>query len=450
MGEHRGRWVVLGILVVTAAVLAACSSNSSSSTTTTTGSSSSTAATTSGSTSSGAPGVTATSINVGAISTLTGAIASDFDGLAPGVEAYFDMVNAQGGINGRKLHLAYNLDDGGQASQFDALSRTVINQDHAFAVMVASYWFTPNYFVETNTPTYGYNVSGNWEGPLNLFGAGGNSVQYYPAGVPAYAYFLKQTHSTKVAVISYGPSISSSYDACNTAATILGQNGYDVTYSDLGAQLGGSYSSAVQRMQQTGTQAVVSCMQESDNITMARDIQEYGLKIHQLWLNGYDRTLLSQYKSLMQGVYLNLSGTVPYEAGQLWPSQYTGMASYLTEMNKYEPAYTYNGVAVQGWQSAALLADAIKAAGNNLTQANVIKITNSFTANNSGGLSTVTNWATGHSGVTYPSCSAWVQVQGTKFVPVFLPKGNQVFVCFGKDAVKNPTPVPAPAGTPGT
>ena len=45
--------------------------------------------------------------------------------------------------------------------------------------MVASYWFTPNYFVETKTPTYGYNVSGNWANAPNLFGAGGNSVQNY-------------------------------------------------------------------------------------------------------------------------------------------------------------------------------------------------------------------------------------------------------------------------------
>ena len=54
-------------------------------------------------------------------------------------------------------------------------------------------------------------------------------------------------------------------------------------------------------------------MQASDNITMARDIQQYGLNIHQLWLSGYDRTLLNQYSSLMQGVYFNISGTVPYE-----------------------------------------------------------------------------------------------------------------------------------------
>jgi Periplasmic binding protein len=192
-------------------------------------------------------------------------------------------------------------------------------------------------------------------------------------------------------------------------------------------------------------------MQDTDNITLTREMQEYGLKVHQLWLNGYDRTLLSQYKSLMQGVYLNLAGTVPFEAGTLWPSQYSGMATYLKYMNKYEPAYTYNGQAAQGWQSAALLARAIQAAGRNgVTQPNIIKITNSFTADSGGGLATITNWTNAHTTTTYPTCSNWVEVQGDKFVPVFLGKNNQVFLCFAKDAVKNPVPVPAPAGTPGT
>ncbi len=443
MGEHRGIRVVPGALALGIAIAVAGCSSSPSTTSTSVAPTTSSAPQKTGT----APGVKSTAIDVGAISTLSGSIAADFDGLAPGVKAYFDMVDAQGGINGRKLVLAYNLDDGGSPSQFTQLTHTLIDQDHVFAVMVASYWFTPNYFVETGTPTYGYNVSGNWANAPNLFGAGGNSVQNYAAGAPSYVYFMKQTKSKSVAVISYGPAISSSYDACSTAANVLRQNGFDVSYEDVGAQLGGNYSSAVQRMQQAGSDMVMSCMQESDNITMARAIQQYGLKITQLWLNGYDRSLLAQYSNLMKGVYLGLSGTVPYEAAQI-DNAYPGMKTYIEEMNKYEPAFTYNGTALQGWQSAALLADAIKAAGNDLTQANVINITNHFTANNGGGVSTVTNWETAHTQTTYPICDAYVQVQGTKFVPVFR-KGNQVFVCL-QNNVKHPVPVTPPVGTPGT
>src|ERR1700689_226191 len=126
--------------------------------------------------SSSAPGVTPTEIKVGTISTLTGAIAADFNAFSPGMQAYFDMVNAHGGVNGRKLDLAYTLDDGGNPTTFTQLAHTMVQQDHAFAVGTSTNWFAPNLFSETKIPTYGYNVSGNWAGPPNLFAAGG-SVQ---------------------------------------------------------------------------------------------------------------------------------------------------------------------------------------------------------------------------------------------------------------------------------
>ena len=65
-----------------------------------------------------APGVTANSITVGTISTQTGPISSNFSSLIYGEKAYFDYINAQGGINGRKIDYKYALDDGGNPSQF--------------------------------------------------------------------------------------------------------------------------------------------------------------------------------------------------------------------------------------------------------------------------------------------------------------------------------------------
>ena len=42
-------------------------------------------------------------------------------------------------------------------------------------------------------------------------------------------------------------------------------------------------------------------MSALDNITLARAIKQYGLKVTQLWFDGYDASLLNQYSSLMQG-----------------------------------------------------------------------------------------------------------------------------------------------------
>jgi ABC-type branched-subunit amino acid transport system substrate-binding protein len=395
------------------------------------------------------PGVTATQISIGAISSKTGPLAGYFGGLSPGMIAYFKMIDAEGGVNGRQIVLTSNLDDGGSPSQFTQDTHTLVDQDHVFAAAVASAWFTPGYFVSTKTPTYGYNVSSNWQTAPNLFAVGG-STQIYKAGFPTLAYFIKKVGAKSVAFISYGPSIASSYNACSADAAGMKKAGVNVNFVDVSAQLGGSYSSDVQRMQQAGSQLVVTCMQASDNVTLARDIQQYGLKIKQDWLNGYDKTLLDQYSNLMQGVYVYNATSVPFEAADkaTFGTTYAGMQTYISAMTKYEPNYTFNGVAFQGWQSAALIVAGIKAAGSNLTQANVVAATNKITNFTAGGVSAPVNWSHGHVGYTEPNCSTVVQVKGSKYVIVFR-KQKQVFTCLGP-SVTNPVPVTPPQGTPGS
>ena len=118
-------------VLLAAGLLASCSSStpSASSSTTTTGASST-------STTSGGP--PASTIVVGAISTLTGSIAADFDAFSPGMQAYFQAVNAAGGINGHKFSFSQNLDDGSNPSQFTQLTHTLLDQDHVFAVGVST------------------------------------------------------------------------------------------------------------------------------------------------------------------------------------------------------------------------------------------------------------------------------------------------------------------------
>jgi hypothetical protein len=95
------------------------------------------------------------------------------------------------------------------------------------------------------------------------------------------------------------------------------------------------------------------------------------------------------------------------------------------------------------------MAAGIKAAGNDLTQANVIAQTNKLADFTAGGVSDVQNWTIAHTTQGFPNCSSFVQVKGGTFVPVPI-KGSQVFVCFNKKVnLKDPIPVTPPPGTPG-
>jgi len=395
--------------------------------------------------SSGAPGVTPTSITVGTISTQTGTLAANSSSVIYGERAYFDYINAQGGVNGRKIDYKYALDDGGNPTTFNQLADTLINQDHVFAVSgVATIFFSPNLFVQSGIPTYGYNVTDNWAGAANLFAAGG-STQYYEAGAAEFAYVARKTEAKpSIAMLAYGVAASS--DACQAAENAMESAGYNVSYVDLKINYpGATVATDVQRMRQAGSNFVLSCMDVQGNVALARAIHQYGLKVTQLWLNGNDVPTLKANEDLMQGVYF-ATYHVPFTAPiRLYP----GLTLYLQQMKKYEPNYIYNELAIQGWESAALFVQGVKAAGRDLTWANVIKQTNALTSFTAGGLTAPVDWAVGgHAGHAPPYCVAYIMAKGTQFVPV-LNKGQNVFNCFRSSSTKANPVFPVPTGTPG-
>jgi ABC-type branched-subunit amino acid transport system substrate-binding protein len=393
---------------------------------------------------SAAPGVTSNSITVGTISTQTGTLASNFSSLIYGERAYYNYINAQGGVNGRKIDYKYALDDGGNPTTFNQLANTLINQDQVFAVTgVATAFFSPNLFTESGIPTYGYNVTGNWAGPSNLFAAGG-SVQYYPAAAPQVSFVARSTQKKpSIAFIAYG--VAASAASCQSEQNSLTAAGYTVSYSDLKVSYPGStVATDVQRMKQAGSNMVVSCMDVQGNVTMARAIKQYGLNMTQLWFSGNDQSTLNTNQSLMQNVYFDI-GHVPFTAS---PTLYPGLKLYFAQMKKYEPAYVTDEIALQGWESAALFVQGVKLAGKNPTQASVIAADNSLSAFTAGGLTAPVNWkSAGHKGNAPPYCLAYIKVSGSKYLPT-LNKGKNVFNCFQSTNPKKDPVFPLPAGTP--
>jgi ABC-type branched-subunit amino acid transport system substrate-binding protein len=388
--------------------------------------------------------VTSNSITVGTISTQTGTLASNFSSLIYGERAYYNYINAQGGVNGRKIDYKYALDDGGNPTTFNQLANTLINQDQVFAVTgVATAFFSPNLFTESGIPTYGYNVTGNWAGPSNLFAAGG-SVQYYPAAAPQVSFVARSTQKKpSIAFIAYG--VAASAASCQSEQNSLTAAGYTVSYSDLKVSYPGStVATDVQRMKQAGSNMVVSCMDVQGNVTMARAIKQYGLNMTQLWFSGNDQSTLNTNQSLMQNVYFDI-GHVPFTAS---PTLYPGLKLYFAQMKKYEPAYVTDEIALQGWESAALFVQGVKLAGKNPTQASVIAADNSLSAFTAGGLTAPVNWkSAGHKGNAPPYCLAYIKVSGTKYLPT-LNKGKNVFNCFQSTNPKKDPVFPLPAGTP--
>ncbi len=100
------------VIAASAAVAAGCGSSSSSSS---------------------APGVTSTSVTFGSHQPLTGPAAPGYSEIAPASQAFFNYLNAQGGINGRKINLIYKDDEYNPAKTVNVVHELVL-QGNVFGI----------------------------------------------------------------------------------------------------------------------------------------------------------------------------------------------------------------------------------------------------------------------------------------------------------------------------
>jgi len=110
-------------VVATALALASCGSSSNSSSSSGSG----------GGGGSSAPGVTATSITFGTHQPLTGPAAPGYSEIAPASQAFFNYVNAHGGVFGRKIHLIIKDDAYNPTNTVNVVHQLVL-QDNVFGI----------------------------------------------------------------------------------------------------------------------------------------------------------------------------------------------------------------------------------------------------------------------------------------------------------------------------
>ncbi|HUO49364.1 MAG TPA: ABC transporter substrate-binding protein [Acidimicrobiales bacterium] len=394
---------------------------------------------------SGAPGLTATEVDVGSLGNISGPVNADFAPIVKGVQAYFDMVNAEGGVNGRKLVLKYQLDDQGIPTQDANLARTLVTQDHVFAVVgVGTPFFSgAKYLAQQGTPTYGYEVSSDWAAGPNLFGQQGSYIDFTTL-YGSDAWFAHSIGAHSAAVVAYGITASSA--GCKLAADALQKFGFPVVYQDLAVGFGADLGPDALQIKQHGADLVASCLDLNGDIALARAMQQNGVSAKQLWFNGNDKDSLKAYPTLMNGVYF-LDQQVPFAAASQFPGVYPGLEQYISTMQKYEPDAVYNETALDGWLNADLFVTGLRAAGKNPTQAQVVAADNKLTDYNGGGLIPPVNWTVSHTTSPGPACAAFIQADAASdsFKPV-LGTGSSVFVCHGATST---TPVSGPTGLPG-
>lgn len=389
-----------------------------------------------------APGVTDSAIRVGGVASVTNPVGGKYDQMADGVEAYFEMVNEDGGVHGRQLELVARLDD--QVANNDAMVQQLLTQDDVFAVLpVATLLFSgADELVQANVPTFGWSINPEWEGSAddpraNLFGQAG-SFLCFACGSPVVPYMADQIGATKIGLLAY--NVPQSAD-CATGAEKSLQNFTEpgaatVAFVDKSLAYGtADLSVQVSQMKDAGVDMVLTCMDLQAVVALAREMKRQSLDAVQYLPNGYDPELITEFGDLFQGS-LVLTFFTPFEAED--PPE--GLQSYLDWMERTDTPLTEN--TMNGWLNAALFVDGLREAGPDFSRQKVIDAINAMTDWDAGGLLAGVDWTTAHTEGNDPICSAFSRVEGDAFVPTFGEPGKP-FVCVDRDTEGIPEGTPS-------
>jgi len=193
------------------------------------------------------PGVTSTTILLGGTSPLTGPAAA-YASVARGAKAYFDSVNAKGGVAKRKVEYKI-VDDGYNPAQTVQAVRRLVEQDKVFAVFnslgtehnlaVRPYLNqnkVPQLFAASGATTWGRDAA---EYPWTI----GFQPSYQAEGWVYGQYVAKTKRKAKIAVLfqndSYGKDlfVGLKRGLSRSGSTVIAAEAYEVTASDVGAQI---------------------------------------------------------------------------------------------------------------------------------------------------------------------------------------------------------------------
>jgi branched-chain amino acid transport system substrate-binding protein len=396
-----------------------------------------------------ASGVTSTEIHVGSIASKTNPIGGDNGLLNDGIKAYFEVVNAKGGVWGRRLKLTSERDDqtGNNLTETEAM----LGEDNVYAVFEAAELFTgaPK-LAAAGIPTFGWNENAEWAGPKNFFPNVRPicfSTKCSSIG-RALPWIVKQVGAHKVALIGY--SVPQSADSVKTSADEIRKFAKDidaqVVYQDTSLSFGQTdYSAQVAKMKQAGADFLATGLDFNGDYAVAKEMSRQGIldKITFFHPNLYNPDFVKKNAALFEGgIVLAGIDAVEHEPAPPALQEYLDYAKTnnlkITELTE------------QGWIAARQFVDALKAAGPNFTWSNLVNAWNQQTWYSNGGLVPPIDWTTEHNDPALPAsrsqfeCQNFVKIHNGRFEGIYDDGGAKPWLCFNgqkPDEWENPVNV---------
>ncbi len=373
--------------------------------------------------SSSAPGVTATSVTVGLLTSLTGPVAAGFTTVATGFKARVALQNAQGGVNGRHINLVLGDDQGTTTGALSA-AQTLVQQKQVFATgMVSVVGFAAQpYLTRQAVPVTGTPLDGpEWSPPnSNMFPTSGSPGPSFPAPATYGAFFKRQAATNVAVVANNSPSAVAAAKNLGASAKAAGLKATYINTTIPFTQLG-SFGSIVQQMKQENVDGIFIAMEPTAGFALLEAMKQAGMHV-----KAYLMTLAPP-----AAVFQNPQAAAAAE-GMWVPSHWVPVGLHTPATEAFLAAlrtYAHQTSApdeneYDGWAAASAIIKGLQVAGKNPTRASFmsgLRAVTKFTAD--GLLVSPANMKASFGtdaegpGPAPGDCYWYSQYQGTAWVP---------------------------------
>jgi ABC-type branched-subunit amino acid transport system substrate-binding protein len=355
------------------------------------------------------PGVSASEVDVGLVTTLSGPVPGLFAGALHGMQAFVAYLNSEGGVCGRKLVLK-TADDNLDASQNASATNSLVNSVLGFVGSFSGVDQGSASVLQSNpdVPDVGEALSAQRYDLANNFSPS-------PQGIAvdlAPWVTLKQKHPDAVSHMAV-LSVNQATAQAETQAAMqgLGSVGYKFVYQDMNIELTQTdFSADAQAMKAAGAQGLLFIATSSYYANVAKAMQAAGLKLELpvYNANAYDPNLIPAGGGAVDG-------TVTYAQTAMYAGEDAGSNPMVALFDKWFAAVSGGGrpdlYGVWGWMSGMLFVDGLNAGGG-ITRANLMSGLKQMSSFDAGGLQSAANPVAKQG----PGCYLIIDVVNQKFV----------------------------------
>jgi branched-chain amino acid transport system substrate-binding protein len=328
------------------------------------------------------PGVTDTTITIGSTQPLTGPAAPGYSEISQASEAYFKFINENGGINGRTITYKY-VDDGYDPTKTVSQTRKLVQQDKVFAIFNAL--GTPTHekvidYLNTSEVPDLFVASGClcWDDPAEHPFTFGWQTNYTVEGKILGNYVAENFADKKIAYFSqdddFGQDGVAGLDMEIDAGSVVARETYQTSNPDIADQ--------VAEFQSKKADVIVAFSIPAFTALLKLNALKVGYNPQIVVSNvGSDPTTLTglleafakqggsevEGNDLIQGIITDAYLATPADPDNSWIKLFTEIH------DKYIPELPLDGNVLYGMAAAYTFAQAVAAAGEDLTRDSLIE-----------------------------------------------------------------------------